>query len=198
MNRRDNDDNDQNNHDMIPEDMVDEEEMQRERRAKALTQWQRLRAGTLDPSEVLGALRAIGKARLIEARGDVAPYLHAEDSEERRTALTVLGLDFGLAEYAATALDFLQHDPDVDCRLLGADVVGALRANSGETATLAALARVVRTEDEDPFVRKAAYSALLAVIAYDPRQQFTMATSRFHFPEDVDWALVDRYRPDAP
>jgi hypothetical protein len=177
------------------EGLVDEEAWWRERRAKALAQWQRLRRGTLRPADIVGALVAIGKGGLVEAREDVERFLRAEDSEDRRAALIVLGLDFGLSEYAATALDFLQHDQDVYCRLTAATVVGALARNTGDAEMLGALAQVVRSEREDSHVRKAAYAAIWAILAYEPRQQFAMATADFRFPEDVDWSLVDRYLP---
>ncbi len=184
--------------DALPEGMVEEAQAARERRAKALALWRQLRAGSLHPADTLTALRAIGKGRLIEAHEEVAAYLRADDSEERRAALMVLGLDFGLAEYAGTALDFLEHDPDPGCRLMGAAVLGALLADSKDATPLRALARLVRDEQEDAAIRAAAYSAMLALLDFNPRQQFDLATSRLSFPQDVDWELVERYLPERP
>jgi HEAT repeat protein len=128
---------------------------------------QELRQGKLSPDEIYNVLVDFGRMRFLEARPDVERLLHHEDQQVRYMALNVLTLDWHLKEYWKTALDVLEHDPDDDNRLRAATVLDALKKNTGDPLVLRALARVVRNENENEFVRKAAYHAMQSIL-HDP------------------------------
>jgi hypothetical protein len=104
-------------------------------------------------------------------------------------------LHFTLQQHWETARQFLEQDPDSDCRRMGASSLGILRKNTQDSTTLRVLAPVVRNTAENPFVRQTAYRAMRGIIRYDPREPLGKPTPEFSFPEDVDWALVDSYLP---
>lgn len=60
--------------------------------------------------------------------------------------------------------------------------------------TLRFLAGIVHNEHENEVVRTSAYSAILSVLGRPKAEQFaTSFSSRFTFPQDVKWELVDEY-----
>lgn len=133
-----------------------------------------------------GALVAFGKGHFLEARPEIEKFLSSDDPEMRKTALLVLVFGFGLYDYLDTARQFLEHDPDVHVRMIGASALGTIMRNTSNEHTLALLASVVRNDKEDTFVRRTAYAEMRSVLQDNPREHFTLATSRLHFPEDVD------------
>jgi len=123
----------------------------------------------------------------------VERFLTHEDDQLRYIALEVLTNHWRLAEHWQTARDFLEHDPDEDCRRMGASSLEALKMNTKDRPTLAVLARVVCNEQEDKMVRESAYSAMKGVIHFDPREQLKMACKGLNLSQDVDWDIVKSY-----
>ncbi len=155
-------------------------------------QLQKLEAGTLTESEAYSTLHELGRAHLVEARPVVERYLHNDDPELRKIALEVLTRHWRLQDHWQTARQFLEHDPDIECRMMGAAALDVLKRNTRDRATLEVLARVVRDERERPLVREAAYAAMQAVLHYEPKQQLTMA-SRGVDLNAIDWTVVNAY-----
>ena len=112
-----------------------------------------------------------GDEHFVEAIPDIKNFLTSEDSELRYIALEVLTLNFQLQEVWQTARDFLEHDPDSNCRSLGASCLGALKRNTGDPRTLSVLAHVIVNEKEEHLVRESAYKAFCGVIKYDREEQ---------------------------
>jgi len=154
-----------------------------------------LRQGKISSSEMYQTIHEIGRENVREARPLVEHFLTNEDAQLRSIALEVLTNHWRLSAYWQTAKDFLEHDPDEDCRMRGASALQALKMNTQHRPTLAVLARVVRNEREETIVREAAYAAMKGVLHYDPREQFKLASRGTNLSQEVDWKMVDSYHP---
>jgi HEAT repeat protein len=152
-----------------------------------------IRANEYRPDEIRAAIEEFGDAHYWEAVPEMKKLLTHEDSDVRYSALEVLTLNFRLPELWESAREFLEHDPDSNCRMLGASCLQVLKRNTGDERTLAVLAQVVSKEDERKLVRKAAYLAMRGVIAYDRKEQRT-GLRTFDLEKDVDWDLVRKYQ----
>ena len=169
------------------EQAIAEEKLLREKLAA-------IRKGTLHSPGLYAVLVDLGKYHILEARPDIEAFLTSEDSEERRAALRTLTVDFQLQEHWETARRFLENDPDDLCRITAASAFAALMADTHDSSTLRLLANMVHNEEEDETVRTAAYRAILSVLGRPKAEQFaTSFSSRFNFPQDVKWELVDQY-----
>jgi HEAT repeat protein len=152
-----------------------------------------IRANEYRPYEIRAAIEEFGDAHYWEAVPEMKKLLLHEDSDVRYSALEVLTLNFRLPELWENARTFLEHDPDSNCRMLGASCLERLKRNTGDERTLAVLARVAANEDERKLVRKVAYLAMRGVIAYDYDEQDTDILT-FDLEKDVDWDLVRKYQ----
>lgn len=168
--------------------------MSQEKSREELTQLlEELRRGLLSSDEVYHTVATFGREHFLEARPDVERLLSCENQEVRSIALNVLALDWKLQKHWKTALDVVEHDPDDDNRLRAATLLGGLKRDTGDHQVLQTLAHVVRNE-EDLFVRKAAYLAMQSVL-YDrgPRVRLENLQKPFDLEKDVDWELVNLY-----
>lgn len=156
-----------------------------------------LRRGIIPPGALYSTLHDLGRERVVEAIPDIEQFLTDEDAQLRYVALEVLTLHFKLQHHWETACQFLEQDPDSDCRRMGASSLGILLRNTQDITTLRVLALIVRNTDENPFVRQAAYLAMREVIKFDPREQFSLFHGESNIDHDtnVDWAFVDSYLP---
>ncbi len=155
-----------------------------------------LRQGKLSSPEMYHAIHEFGRAGFEAARPDIERLLTSDDPELRYIALETLTRHFRLAEHYETAKQFLEHDPDVDCRMMGASALKGFKRNTHDRRTLGILARVVRNDKETPIVRKAAYAAMLGVRHYNMQEQLRYVTKRIDLEHEVDWAMVDSYLSD--
>lgn len=160
---------------------------------KLNAQLEALRQSKLSPREMYHTIHEFGKMNFREARPIVESFLTNQDPEMRYIALEVLTRHWRLAEYWDTAKAFLEHDPDVNCRMKGASSLEILKRNTQDRPTLTVLARAVHNEQERPIVREVAYAAMKGVIRYDPREQFVASSKGLDLSRDVDWHLVDSY-----
>jgi len=128
-----------------------------------------------------------------EARPEVESFLKSEDPELRFVALKVLTLYWHLEEHWETAKQFLEHDPDTECRMKGASALADLKRSTQDRPTLTILAHVVRNRQERPLVRQAAYAAMKAIFHYDPREELHLAAKKIDLEREVDWKMVDSY-----
>jgi hypothetical protein len=152
-----------------------------------------LRQGKLKGREIYRAVQVFGEKRYQAARPEVEALLNNDDPELRFVALKVLTRYWHLAEHWETARQVLLNDPEVECRFRAASDLGGLERNTQDRRTLVVLADVVCNEAENPIVRESAYAAMLEVIAYNPKEQFRLATNRGDFTKEVDWDLVRQY-----
>ncbi len=151
---------------------------------------QELRQGKLSPDEIYHTVASFGRMRFLEARPEVEQLLSHQDAEIRYIALNVLAFDWQLVEHWKTALEVLEHDQEDDNRLQAANVLGMFKMNTRDQLVLRALARVVSNEDDDLFVRKAAYHAMQDVLhAPEPRVHLENTRKPFDPAKDVDWEL---------
>jgi hypothetical protein len=158
-----------------------------------LHQMRNLQQGKMSSHEMYHTIHEFGREDFLEARPVVESFLTHEDAQLRYIALEVLTNHWRLAEHWQTARDFLEHDPDEDCRRRGASSLALLKMNTKDRSTLAILARVVSNGREDKIVRIAAYAAMKGVIHFDPREQFKMASRGLNLSQDVDWGMVESY-----
>ena len=152
-----------------------------------------LRRDALSPHEIYHAIQAFGEMNFQEARPEVERFLKSEDAELRFVALKVLTRYWHLAEHWQTARDVLEHDPDEECRFRAASALADLKRNTQDRFTLRVLAHVVRNEQENPIVREEAYAAMKAILDFDPREQFQIASRGLDWEKGVDWKMVDSY-----
>ena len=158
-----------------------------------LHQMHNLQQGKMSSREMYHTIHEFGRGDFLEARPVVERFLTHDDAQLRYIALEVLTNHWRLAEHWQTAKDFLEHDPDEDCRRRGASSLALLKMNTNDRSTLAVLAQVVRNEQEDKVVRIAAYAAMKGVIHFDPREQLKMASRGLNLSQDVDWGMVESY-----
>jgi hypothetical protein len=156
------------------------------------SQLEDLRLGKLPSRQAYHVIHEIGKAYFIQARPVVEGFLRNEDPELRYISREVLACHWRLKEHWQTARDFLERDPDVFCRMMGASAMEVLTRDSKDRPTLAALAAVVLNEGEDESVREAAYIAMRGVARYDPKEHFQLSCKGVDWT-GVDWAWVKGY-----
>jgi hypothetical protein len=152
-----------------------------------------LQAGTLPPEDTYHVVHEFGVHNFREAFPVVEPLVHSSDPQLRAVALEVIAGHWGMPGYWDTMCRRLTHDPDIDCRFRAADLIGALKRNTGDQEALHVLAQVVSTPSEDHVVRAAAYGAMLSIIHFVPLDVFRTSSPRFDPDCDVDWEMVNRY-----
>lgn len=162
-----------------------------EKKQEAKERLELLRQGNVANIEIPSALFTFGKAEYLEARPDVELLLTNPEPEIRKTALKVLTSYWYLDDYWETARDFLEHDPDADCRAEGAFALGVLRRDTGDRKILAVLAKVVKDENEGESVRITAYQAMRSIVQFDIEEHKRWMREGFTFEKDVNWAFVD-------
>lgn len=152
-----------------------------------------LQAGTLPPEDTYHVVHEFGEHNFREAFPVVEPLLHSSDPQLRAVALEVIAGHWRMSGYWDTIVTRLTEDPDIDCRFRAASLIGALKRNTGDSATLHLLAQVVSNTAEHHLVRKAAYGAMLSIIHYVPLEVFRARSPRFDLDRDADWEMVKRY-----
>lgn len=162
-----------------------------EKKQEAQERLELLRQGNLADIEIPSALFTFGKAEYLEARPDVERLLTNPEPEIRKTALKVLTSYWYLDDYWETARDFLEHDPDADCRAEGAFALEELKRDSGDRKTLVLLANVVKNEQEDEYIRTRAYQAMRSIAHFNIEEHRRWMGEGFTFEKDVNWAFVD-------
>jgi hypothetical protein len=143
--------------------------------------------------ELYHAIHEFGRNHFLEARKDVEGFLTSSDPQLRALALEVLVNHWRLSDFEKTSRNFLEHDPDKECRVKGASALEVLKRNTKDRHTLSVLARVVRNSEEELIVRDAAYAAMRGVIHYDPREQFFLASNGITSLQEIDWEMVNSY-----
>jgi hypothetical protein len=133
-------------------------------------------------------LHLFGNAGFIEARPTMESFLDDPDPQLRYIALNVLVLHWGIPEYHETSLRMARADPDADVRRLAASCVGTLYKATRSPDALRLLLDVISNEDENGYVRDAAYSAILDILGV-PRADLPSA-DRLIWPADIDWSRV--------
>jgi hypothetical protein len=152
-----------------------------------------VRQGKLKGRELYHALHEFGRNYFLQARKDVEGFLTNADPQLRAVALEVLVNHWRLQDFETTSRDFLEHDPDRECRIKGASALEVLKRNTNDKQTLSLLAGVVHNEQEALIVREAAYAAMLGIVHYDPAEQFRLASKGIKSPQEIDWKMVDSY-----
>lgn len=156
-----------------------------------------LTRGELSTNDMLDAIQLFGEERFEPARPALDALLTSAEPRLRAAALRTLVGRWHLTDetYWDAACRFLRSDPDVECRITGAamlGLMGVLGTPQRAERTLAVLAPVVRG-DAESVVRQAAYSAMRAIVRHDLQEQTKWAGKPLEELPDVDWQLVDRY-----
>ncbi len=138
-----------------------------------------------------------GKARLLEARPEIEPFLQSPDVSLRRSAMDVLGFLFGLQDYWSIAVQFLLYDPEYQARAIGASALGSMQDQTRDRRTLGVLASVVADRYDYELVRNDAYRAMF-VVAHGHQQAYddwdamdTASEGLFDIDRDADWDFVN-------
>jgi uncharacterized protein YjbI with pentapeptide repeats len=160
-------------------------------------QMHKLQQGKMSSREMYHTIHEFGREDFLQARPVVERFLTHDDAQLRYIALEVLTNHWRLAEHWQTARDFLEHDPDDDCRRMGASSLEALKMNTKDRPTLEVLARVVCNEQEDGMVRVSAYTAMHGVIHFNPREHFKMTCKWTSLLREIDWDMVKSYLPEG-
>jgi hypothetical protein len=155
----------------------------------------RLRTGEAPAHERYALIHGLGRAGYSDAIPTIEGFLDNQDPQLRYIALEVLTHHFYLDRHWETARRFLERDPDLDCRCMGAAAIGALRRDSRDRRSLVLLAQIVADDSAPRLLRESAYRAMRSVIAYDPREQFKLAARGLDLERDLDWQLVRSYLP---
>lgn len=158
-----------------------------------MRQLQDIRGNKLSGRDLYRAIHEFGREYFLEARPVVEPLLTHEDALLRCIALEVLAWHWRLPGYWDVACAFLEQDPDSECRMRAALVLGVIKRNTQDHRTLSVLARVVYNQQEESSVREAAYAAMLGIIQFDPREQLSLAGKGLDLKQDVDWDMVESY-----
>ncbi|GCE11719.1 HEAT repeat domain-containing protein [Tengunoibacter tsumagoiensis] len=141
------------------------------------------------------AINKIGKYGLEEARSDLESYLSHSDPLVRAASLQNLCFYYNREnEYVPTAISFLLHDPDADCRSKGARMLSYLKKNMHDNAILRLLAPIVRNPEESFFVRKDAYGAMRSIESYSEDELTDISTDN-DLEKKIDWNFVDNNLP---
>jgi len=174
--------------------MTDSEQTRREEALKLLAQY---RAGEVPASYYRTMIMQWGKARLLEARPAIEPFLQSPDASLRSTALDVLGNMFALRDYWSVAVQFLLYDPEYQVRTVGATALGSMQDNTKDRRTLGVLASVVADRYDYELVRVDAYRTMF-VVAYGYRQGYdkweeieAASEEPFDVDRDADWDFVN-------
>lgn len=152
-----------------------------------------LRANTLPDDEIYQTIQAFGELNFQEARPEVERFLKSDEPRLRHVALKVLTRYWHLEEHWQTAREVLEHDISSECRFRAANNLADLRRNTQDRTTLEVLAKVVCNEEENQVVREVAYAAMKAILHYDPREQFRIASEDIDLEKEVDWDMVHSY-----
>jgi hypothetical protein len=152
-----------------------------------------LRNGRIAESDLYHTIHEFGRENFTKAREDIEPFLTHADPSLRAITLEVLAGHWGLIEYCEKAWQVLETDTDEECRFRAASIIGAWKRNSQDRKSLSRLARIVKNSQETAIVRESAYAAMKAIVQYNPREQFAIASRKFNFEQDIDWKFVDSY-----
>ena len=146
-----------------------------------------LREGRLTDDEIDVAIAKFGNNYFLKAREDVETYLKSPNPDFRESALITLIIDWQLYDYKDMAEEMLLHDPGEFVRMTAAYSLASLMRRSHDQKALKLFARVVANEQEEEFVRLAAYDGIKTVLGekYDGHNKKTL--------QDVDWQLVENY-----
>lgn len=122
---------------------------------------------------------------------DIRKALYSDKPNLRKLALlAVLFPDWNGAA-GPEQLSYIEKmtvdDQDKGVRSTALRVLGGLSSGSRDTRIGALLAGVVRNDAEDRDCRSAAYSALLELLGRPPEP------GESHFPDLIDWELVDSF-----
>jgi hypothetical protein len=152
-----------------------------------------LQDGTLPPGETYHVVHEFGEHNFREALPVVEPLVQSNDPQLCAVALDVIAGHWRMPGYWDIIVRRLTEDVDILCRSRAADLIGALKAGTGDQAALHLLAQVVSNTLEDCLVRNAAYGAMLWILNYAPLDVFRTSSPRFDPDRDVDWEVVKRH-----
>jgi hypothetical protein len=164
-----------------------------ETRAELERTFRALRDGTLPPGETYHVVHEFGRHNFREAFPVVEPLLHSRDHQLHTVALEMIAGHWEMPGYWDIIRRRLTEDPDDLCRSRAADLMGALKRDTGDQDTLHLLAQVVSNTAEHHLVRAAAYGAMLTIIHYVPREVWRTSSRNFDLNRDADWEMVRRY-----
>ena len=149
-----------------------------------------LQTSTLSEREIYHSIHEFGREHFLDAREVVEHHLYHADPQFRYVALDVVGKHWHLVEHWHTAVRFLIHDIDADCRRMGASVLGSLMRDTQDMQTLHILATIVANAYENTYVRQTAYSAMRQIVHYDVQEQWAMSRGSYDLQRDADWEWV--------
>jgi hypothetical protein len=88
-------------------------------------------------------------------------------------------------------------DPDQAVRSIALSLVGSCHRNTHDRRVGELLARVVLDDEQPSESRRAAYLGILYLIGHRPAwlDATTDPPTPFQFPDDVKWAIVNRFAP---
>ncbi len=152
-----------------------------------------VRHNRLEGRALYHAIHEFGRTSFLQARNVVEGFLTSTDPQLRAIALEVLVNHWRLPEFENTARNFLEHDPDRECRMKGASALEVLKRDTKDRQTLSVLARVIQKSQEALIVREAAYAAMLGIIHYNHHEQFHLASKGIKSLEEIDWKMVNSY-----
>lgn len=153
-----------------------------------------LHRGETPKKGLFDTIHNFGEERFMDALPEIKKYIISTDERLRYIALHVLTYHYQLPDYARVAMDMMKNDPDRECRIMAINGLLSLRRNSADPYALKALAALARDENEDAFVREAAYTAMRGIVSYDKNEQLRFSLEPLDLARDVDWNFVDSYR----
>ena len=136
-------------------------------------------------------------ARMRESRAIAESYLSHRERELRCTALSILCKYWKPDKSFEEACERLVfHDPDVEVRSLALACLACCYSGSDDHRIGRLAARLVLDESAPHGLRRAAHLALFTIRGMPTKALLNACSSRFRFPEDVDWEFVDTFLRD--
>ncbi|HEY7414176.1 MAG TPA: hypothetical protein VH593_03220 [Ktedonobacteraceae bacterium] len=142
---------------------------ERDLHAEAEAILQAYRAGKVAVHDYYAMLLKFGRARFVAARPEVERFLSSADVLLRSTALAVLVLYFQVSNNWQMAVEVLQHDTDSEYRQAAARILGLLKRNTRDKATLHVLDQFAWDLEDQGFAF-AAFEAMQKVFPGSPEE----------------------------
>ena len=122
-----------------------------------------LRNDKIPPEELYGLIHDFGHAMFLEAEPDVVTLLNHPNAQIRCIAIRVLTFHWDVRRHRDELIRLLQHDPEYEVRSFAARGLGFVFRESKDAVVSRALINIIRDNDEDPYLREAAYKGLRGV-----------------------------------
>ena len=133
-------------------------------------------------------------AAMMASRESAESFLNHSEPQLRQAALLCLKYDWEPdAAYQQHCERLLLEDSDVRVRSLALACLAECCRGTDHVRIGRLFASLVREESVATSLRCTAYRALFTLRGMPPESVLQVATSKFRFPEEVDWALVDSF-----